>query len=139
MKRAGMYSLVVIFSYLIGVLFYKVAYSVLSISERSEYDLLYTGINLFFIFCVVPAYFLIVLILKSVNIQSTAVYALLLTIFGFIPSTLVPFMGGFGFIFLTPSYYISEMAMLLYAFFTGTAVSFSLGVKILRHYPALLK
>ncbi|MGG4145213.1 hypothetical protein ABEW34_19050 [Paenibacillus algorifonticola] len=71
MKRAGMYSLVVIFSYLIGVLFYKVAYSVLSISERSEYDLLYTGINLFFIFCVVPAYFLIVLILKSVNIQST--------------------------------------------------------------------
>ncbi|WP_338553633.1 hypothetical protein [Paenibacillus sp. KS-LC4] len=91
MKQAGIYSLVVIFSYLFGVIFYKAAYSALSISERSEYHLLYTGINLFFVFCTVPAYFIMILILKSVNIQSTAVYALLLTLFGFIPSTFVPF------------------------------------------------
>lgn len=128
MKRVLMYAAVVIASYLIGLFFFRGMHAILNIPDGSEYHLLYTGINLFYIFLVLPFYFIITFGLRSIaRVQSLFAHAILLIIFGIFPSMFVPFMGGFGFGYLNAQYFYSEMAILLYAFFTGTAISFSVG------------
>jgi hypothetical protein len=120
MKRLWIYILIVIASYFTGVLFYRAALNLLAVPQGSEYHLLFTGINLFFIFVVVPSYCCIILMLRFFRSRSTILHTLVLILFGFFPSTMVPFMMGFGFGYLTVSqYFFSEMAILPYSFFTG--------------------
>lgn len=128
MKRILMYAVVIIASYLIGVFFFRGMHAILNISDGSEYHLLYTGINLFYIFVVLPFYFIITFGLRLfAKVQSLFIHTILLVIFGIFPSMFVPFMGGFGFSYLNAQYFYSEMAILLYAFFTGSAIAFSIG------------
>lgn len=128
MKRIGMYIVLIICSYWIGVLFFQGMHAILNIPEGSEYHLLYIGINLFYMFFVLPFYFIITFALRFIaKIQSVWIHAILLIGFGLVPSALVPFMGGFGFGYLNAQYFYSEMALLLYAFFTGTAIAFCIG------------
>ncbi|MEJ8548751.1 hypothetical protein [Brevibacillus borstelensis] len=128
MKRFSIYAMIVVASYITGVIAFKAAYYLLSIPEGSEYDLLYTGINLFFIFTVLPAYFVIISLFRLFKIRSIILSALALIMFGIIPSTFVPFLGGFGFIYLNSQYFQSELFILLYSFFTATAIAFSIGM-----------
>ncbi|GAB6991814.1 hypothetical protein [Paenibacillus pini] len=133
MKRIWMYLLLFIISYLVGYLCFNGAITAMNISERSEYHLLHTGITMFFIFMVVPAYSLATYVLRSV-MRSTLFWlqAVVLIIIGFFVSLLVPFYSGFGFGYLNASYFSSEMAILLYVFFIASAIIFTLGTVIIE-------
>ncbi|GED55421.1 hypothetical protein [Brevibacillus borstelensis] len=128
MKRFLIYTLIVVASYITGILAFKATYNLLSIPEGSEYDLLFTGINLFFIFTVLPAYFFIMSLFRLFQIRSIILMGITLILFGIIPSTFVPFLGGFGFIYLNSQYFQSELFILLYSFFAATAIAFSIGL-----------
>ncbi|WP_289137804.1 hypothetical protein [uncultured Brevibacillus sp.] len=133
MKRFWMYTLIVVASYISGVIAFQAAHSLLSIPEGSEYNLLYPGINLFFIFTVLPAYFIIISLFWLFKIRSVILSAFALILFGIIPSTFVPFFGGFGFIYLNSHYFQSELFILLCSFFTATAISFSIGIFVSKY------
>jgi hypothetical protein len=128
MKRFSIYAMIVVASYITGILAFKATYNLLSIPEGSEYDLLFTGINLFFIFTVLPAYFFIMSLFRLFQIRSIILMGITLILFGIIPSTFVPFLGGFGFIYLNSQYFQSELFILLYSFFVATAIAFSIGL-----------
>jgi hypothetical protein len=128
MKRFSIYAMIVVASYITGILAFKATYNLLSIPEGSEYDLLFTGINLFFIFTVLPAYFFIMSLFRLFQIRSIMLMGITLILFGIIPSTFVPFLGGFGFIYLNSQYFQSELFILLYSFFAATAIAFSIGL-----------
>ncbi|NEW06370.1 hypothetical protein GK047_10140 [Paenibacillus sp. SYP-B3998] len=135
MKRLLIYSLVVLISYIAGLFFYRAAFYCLGIPTDSEYDLLNTGLSLFFIFVAVPSYIWISLLLLHFKSRSFVFDTLAFILFGFFPATMVPFMIGFGFGYLTlSSYFFSDMAILLYAFFTGTGLFFSIGSSAAKMY-----
>ncbi|MGG4343667.1 hypothetical protein [Paenibacillus lautus] len=132
-QRVWLYPILLILSYFIGVLLFRGAHFVLNIDERSEYHLLYPGIIAFYIFLITPLYIIITYVFRSVlKKHSILLLTIILIIIGFLPSLLVPFFGGMGFGYLNVNYFGSEMAILLYSFYTGSAIAFSLGSTIIE-------
>lgn len=124
------YAVVVAVSYLSGVLFYKIAQHLLAIPEKSEIDLLYPWITIFFIFFSIPIYFVVNLFFRVTKSHFVIVNfifkTIVLMIFGIFTAIIVPFMfGGFGYL-SKGEFFFSDFAILLYSFFVGAAILFSI-------------
>ncbi|MEC0226204.1 hypothetical protein [Paenibacillus alba] len=138
MKRFLIYALIVIISYFSGVLFYKTTKYLLAIPEKSEIDLLYPWVTIFFLFFSLPIYFVIILLLRLFKVRSIIVNTLIkivvLLVFSLFTAAMVPFMfGGFGYLG-RPEFFFSEFAILLYSFFIGAALLFSICSSLAEKY-----
>jgi hypothetical protein len=130
MNRFLIHTLIVGISYLSGVIFYKVSMYLLAIPEKSEIDLLYPWITIFFIFFALPIYYAINLFLRLFNfrsiVMSTFLKTVVLVVFSLFSAIIVPFiLGGFGYLG-RQEFFFSEFAIILYSFFIGTSILFAI-------------
>lgn len=138
MKSFLIHMLIVGLSYFSGVIFYKVAMHLLVIPEKSEIDLLYPWVTIFFIFFALPIYYVINLFLRFFKFRSFVTRTILKTAvlvgFSLFSATMVPFIfGGFGYLGRR-EFFISEFAIILYSFFIGTSAIFAICSSLVEKY-----
>lgn len=138
MKSFLIHTLIVGLSYFSGVIVYKVAMYLLAIPEKSEIDLLYPWITIFFIFFALPIYYAINLFLRLFKfrsiVMSTFLKTVVLVVFSLFSAIMVPFIfGGFGYLG-RQEFFFSEFAIILYSFFIGTSAIFAICSSVLDKY-----
>ncbi|MFX3636930.1 MAG: hypothetical protein ACE3L7_30020 [Candidatus Pristimantibacillus sp.] len=122
MKRIILYTLIAAVSFIISMFFFRTLAEFLKI----EHAFLHRGLTIFYIIMVVPANITALYILRFAGCHSIIAHAVILTLFGIIPTTGVPIISGMGLYSLTPDYFQSSLALILFSFFTVSAVTFSI-------------